>query len=130
MLRKYPSLRAFISYISEFKKTFWITALFFALANVVITLVPWLIGHLTGGLTSRSHHEIMLRTTILIVASITHDLLWRLGEMCFARWLVTLSYRFDDIVFSSVLESSYSYFVDNFTGKVSSYANRLGSDFR
>jgi ATP-binding cassette subfamily B protein len=44
--------------------------------------------------------------------------------------LVARSYRFDDAIFAAVVEHPYSYFVDKFTGKVSSYTNMLGARFR
>lgn len=130
MLRNYPSIRAFFSYVSRFRGAFWTTAGIFAIADVIITLIPWLIGRLTVGLTAHNHHEIVFWTALLVFASVGHDLIWRLGEISFVKRLVKPSYRFDDVVFRNVLRHNYSYFVNNFTGKVSSYVNNLGTSFR
>lgn len=128
-MRRFPVLLAFFSYISQFKAAFWGTAVVFALADIVITLVPWLIGQLTGSLTSQSD-SIGFWTAMVIVASIGHDLMWRAGEISYVQLLLTRGHRFDDAIFAAIMRYNYSYFVDKFTGKISSYANSLGRSFR
>jgi ATP-binding cassette subfamily B protein len=128
-MKNLHAIRAFMSYTGRFKAAFWVTAAVFAVADIVITLIPWLIGQLTTSLTSPDGN-IAFWTTMLILASVGHDLLWRMGELCFLKLLLARSYRFDDAIFAAVLEHPYSYFVDKFTGKVSSYANMLGAKYR
>lgn len=122
------AIRAFISYVSRFKARFWITAFTFAVANIVIMLVPWIIGQLTASLINND--GIVFWTTMIILASVGHNTVWRLGEILYLKLLLTQSYRFDDVVFEAIVAHPYGYFIDKFTGKVSSYANTLGSKFR
>ncbi len=106
------------------------TAAVFAMADIVITLIPWLIGKLTLNLTAHHDHGAIVWTGVLIIASVGHDILWRTAEILYLRLLMAASFEFDNIVFVNVLQHSYNYFVNNFTGKISSYANSLGRDFR
>ncbi len=128
-MKQYIAIRAFISYVGQFKRAFWVVAAVFGISDIVITLIPLLIGKLTTALTA-PHGNIALWTALLIGASVGHDMLWRAGEICYLKLLIKRSYRFDDAVFAAILEHPYSYFADQFTGKVSSYANMLGAKFR
>jgi ABC-type multidrug transport system fused ATPase/permease subunit len=128
-MKNFVAIRAFISYTSRFKRQFWITAAVFATADVVITLVPWIIGQLTASLASNDG-GIAFWTAIVIAASISHDGLWRLGEILYLKLLLAHSYRFDDAVFEAIIAHPYGYFIDKFTGKVSSYATNLGAKYR
>lgn len=128
-MKNYPGLRAFTTYINHFKLAFWGTAFSFALANIAIAIVPWLIGHLTASLTTHDG-RIVFWTAMLILASISHDFLWRTSEILYLKLLTPRTYRFDDEVFRAVVDHPYGYFVNKFTGKVSSYANMLGGKFR
>jgi len=128
-MKTHPAIHAFFSYISRFKAIFWVTATVFALADIVLAFIPWLIGQLTHALTIH-HSQIFLWTTLLIFASVGHDALWRGSEFMYLKLLVRRGHRFNDDVFAAILQQPYSYFVDKFTGKISSYANSLGRDFR
>ncbi len=128
-MKNYPAIRAFITYISRYKAAFWLTAATFAVANAILALIPWFIGQFTASLTQHPD-QIVTWTIILIAASIGHDIIWRAGEFMYLKLLLARSLRFDDVVFGEVVRHSYSYFVDKFTGKISSYANSLGRDFR
>jgi len=130
MFRSYPSIQAFVTYAGRFKRAFWITAATFAVADIIISLIPWFIGKLTNSLTHPHNGNIVVWTAVLVIASIGHDMVWRTGEFLYLKLLQTPNYRFDDVIFSNVLKHDYSYFVDNFTGKVSSYATSLGREYR
>ena len=127
-MKNFVAIQAFFSYIGRFKAAFWLTAAMFALADIVISLIPWLIGQLTHSLTD--HGSVVLWTTLLIVASVGHDLIWRASEFMYLYKLQPRGIRFDDAVFEAVVHHSYGYFVDKFTGKISSYTNTLGREFR
>ncbi len=128
-MKDYPSIRTFISYVGTFKAKFLVTLAVFAMADVVLAVTPWLIGQLTNSLTT--HNDgIQLWTALLIASSIGHDALWRSGEFMYLKLLNVPAQRFDDIVFGAVIQHDYGYFVDKFTGKLSSYANSLGREFR
>ncbi|HSW79771.1 MAG TPA: ABC transporter ATP-binding protein [Candidatus Saccharimonadales bacterium] len=130
MFKKYPAIRSFISYCGTFKKPFLATAIVFALADIVITLVPWIIGKLTGSLTSHDSSGILIWTVLVIAASVGHDIFWRSAEFMNWKLLIEPSNRYEDIVFQNVLRHDYGYFVNNFTGKISSYIASLGRSFR
>lgn len=122
------SLRAFISYAGSFKLAFWGTAAVFAISDIVLSVIPWMIGRLTNGLVT--HEHIVLWTALLIIASVSHDILWRTGEFLYLGSIFPKGQRIDDRLFAAVLEHPYGYFVDKFTGKISSYTNSLGRGFR
>ncbi|HSX33658.1 MAG TPA: ABC transporter ATP-binding protein [Candidatus Saccharimonadales bacterium] len=127
-MKKHPALQAFFSYTGRFKGTFWLTASIFAAADIVISIVPWLIGQLTHSLTTHDH--VVFWTGLLIAASVGHDVLWRAAEFAFLKLMQWRGQRLDDELFTAILQQPYSYFVDKFTGKVSSYAGSLGRQYR
>ena len=127
-MKKLPSIRAFVSYCATFKGAFWLTAATFTVSNVVLALIPWQIGQLADSLANQGN--IMLWTILLIASSVGHDMLWRAGEFCYLFTLNTRGQRIDDIIFGEVINHDYRFFVDKFTGKISSYANSLGREFR
>lgn len=127
-MKHYTSVQAFMSFIGRFKKAFWLTAAVFAVADIAIAIVPWIIGQLTSSLMQ--NNAVGLWTFWVIAASAGHDAIWRAGEIMFYKLLIPRSHRFDDEVFAAIVNYPYSYFVDKFTGKISSYASSLGRDFR
>ncbi len=136
-MKNYPSIRAFISYVSTFKGAFWLNVATFAVADAVLAAIPWLVGQLTGSLTEYTtqgdggpNDMIMFWTLALIATSVVHDSFWRLSEYVYYKLVIAHTQRFDDVIFNAVMRHNYSFFVDKFTGKVSSYANSLGREFR
>jgi ATP-binding cassette, subfamily B, bacterial len=128
-MKNFIALQAFFSYVGTYKRAFWLTAAVFALSDIVISVIPWLIGQLASSLAEH-RDTIVLWTVLLIVASIGHDALWRAGEFLYLKLINKHGQRFDDAIFAEVLKHPYGYFVDKFTGKISSYANTLGREFR
>lgn len=128
-MKHYVAIRAFISYVATFKGAFWIIAAVFAVSNIILSLIPLIIGQLTISLTQPSG-DLTFWTIMIILASIMHDAFWRCGEILYLKLLVARSHRFDDALFSAALKHDYSFFIDKFTGKISSYANSLGREFR
>ncbi len=127
-MKKNIALRAFLSYVRRYRAAFIGVATVFAVSDIVITLIPWLIGRLTNSLTAKN--DVILWTALLIIASVGHDMLWRTGEILHRKFIIRRGFEFDDEVFESTLRQPYSYFIDKFTGKVSSYARTLGEGFR
>lgn len=101
----------------------------FAVSNVILAIIPWLIGQFAGSLTG-SDSSLYFWTGLLIAASIGHDLTWRAAEFLYLKLLLPRSHRIDDHIFSAVQQHEYGFFVDKFTGKISSYTNSLGREFR
>jgi len=128
-MKHYISIRAFASYTRQFQSRFWLVAIVFALSNIIIALVPWVIGQLTNSLTQQNDN-LTLWTVMIIAVSIGHDALWRCGEILYMKLLLARSHRIDDAMFHAVLQHNYNYFVDKFTGKISSYVTSLGRDYR
>ena len=128
-MAKYVVLRAFVAYTGRFRGPVYLTTITFGLSSVAIACVPWLIGRLTGSLISRDDGAGWW-TAALIAVSIGHDLGWRGGELLFWRYLVKPGHHIDDVLFDAVLRHPYGYFVDKFTGKVSSYVTMLGREYR
>src|SRR5690349_20358924 len=110
-MKNLPAIRAFFSCISTFKKAFWATAAVFAVADLIISSIPWLIGRFTSSLTS-GNDAIVFWTTLLILASVLHDAFWRAGEYLFYRLLVRRTYEFDNHVFQTVISQPYQFFID------------------
>jgi len=128
-MKNYPSLRFFFSYIGTFRRTFWLTVLMFTVSNVILAAIPWLIGQFTESLI-QDDGNIVVWTAALIACSVGHDATWRSAEYMYLKLILKRSHSFDDVVFCAVMNHSYGYFVNKFTGKVSSYANTLGREFR
>jgi ATP-binding cassette, subfamily B, bacterial len=126
---KYPAIHAFLSYIRRYRRAFIGVALVFAVADVIISMIPWLIGQLANALTENKD-GIVLWTALLILASVGHDFLWRVGELLHRKFITRRGHEFDNVVFDAVLRQPYGFFVDKFTGKISSYAKTLGQEFR
>ncbi|HSH55670.1 MAG TPA: ABC transporter ATP-binding protein [Candidatus Limnocylindrales bacterium] len=126
---KLPSISSFISYIGRFKLPFIFTALGFALADVCIAIIPWLIGQFTSSITGQNG-TVTLWLSAVIGASVLHHILWFSAEYLFYRHLTEPTRRFDDVVFTEVMQKDYAYFTDRFTGKISSYVTTLGREFR
>ncbi len=127
-MKNNTGLRAFISYAARYKGAFWFTATLFAVANVAIAVMPWLIGQLTGSLTS--HKDIVLWTVLVIASSVSHNYLWRMSEFAYLKLILPPAHRFNNVVFDAVITQPYGYFVDKFTGKISSYTTTLGREYR
>jgi ATP-binding cassette subfamily B protein len=129
-MQEHIAIKAFCSYIRRYRSAFLGTALVFAVSDVVITAVPWLIGHLTTSLTTHNHDHAILWTAMLILASVGHNTLWRGGELLHRAFIIRRNHEFDNEIFRAILRYPYGYFIDKFTGKISSYAGMLGRDFR
>lgn len=130
--KRYASLQAYIQFIATFKGRFFAVFGLFALANIVLAIVPVFIGQFIDAVSARPLNEprIFGIVVILVAISVGHDILWRLGEWCY-RWLILRKiYEFETIVFQAVMSRRYPYFVDKFTGKISNYVTGLGREFR
>ena len=128
-MARYGVLRAFFSYTGRFRGPVYLTTVVFGVSSIAIGSVPWLIGRLTGSLISHRDGAVWW-TAALIAVSVGHDLGWRGGELLFWRYLVKPGHHIDDVLFDAVLRHPYGYFVDKFTGKVSSYITMLGREYR
>ncbi len=104
----------------------------FTVANVALAIIPVYIGKLIGVLSTQpiDSHQAYYYVWLLIGCSLVHDIGWRLSEFLYLKLLNPLAYRYENIAFRQVITKPYPYFVDKFTGKIASYVNTLGQEFR
>jgi ABC-type multidrug transport system fused ATPase/permease subunit len=130
--RKYYSLRSFASYLGRYKLRFIVAFFSFIVADFFLVIIPVFIGKLVGVLAaspSDSHHA-YIYAIILIACSSGHDLMWRLSEFLYLKLLNSVAYEYETLAFKHVIRKPYPYFVDKFTGKLSSYITTLSKEFK
>jgi len=130
--KRYYSLHAFVAYMSAYKLRMVIVLVSFIIANALIAIVPLFIGKLVGALAESSidKEQVYLFVGILIACSITHDVMWRLSEFLYVKLLNPVVISFENVLFRQVIHKPYPYFVDKFTGKVSSYITTISAEAR
>jgi len=108
-----------------------VTATFVA-ANGLLAVIPVFIGRLVAALARHpaDRGEVHLYVGVLIACSAGHDLLWRASELLYKRLILRRGYEYENLLFGRVVERPYPYFVGKFTGKISSYVEVLGREFR
>ena len=100
-----PAVRAFTSYVSQFKAGFIVTGIVFALADIATSSIPWLIGRLTSSLSNASG-QLVLWTTLVILASVGHHILWTIADLLYLKFLVGRGIQFDDTVFAAIVTAT------------------------
>jgi ABC-type multidrug transport system fused ATPase/permease subunit len=130
--KTYYSLRSFFSYMARFKWRFALVITCYAIADLLLVIIPVFIGKLIGALTADpvQQDEAILYVWILIFCSTGHNLLWRASELMYMRLLNPVAYRYENILFKYIVRKPYPYFVDKFTGKLSSYINTISEELR
>jgi ATP-binding cassette, subfamily B, bacterial len=130
--KSYYSIRSYLSYLSQFKLRMAIVMISFIIANALLVIIPVFIGKLVGTLADKpiDTGEAYLYVWLLIASSTGHDLFWRLSEILYRKLYLPISYSYETLVFEQVIHKPYPFFVDKFTGKVSSYINTLGTELR
>ncbi len=124
--------RSFFSYIAQFKPRFLLVGFGFMISNACLAVVPFFIGKLTGALAAnpvRGHEAVML-TWLLIGLSVGHSLTWHGTELLYMRFIRPLGYWYENILFRQTIRQPYPYFVDKFTGKISSYIGTISQEMR
>ena len=129
--RTYYSLRSFAAFTMQHKSAVFWTFLVFLVSSAAISIVPLLIGQLVqSAATPGSNDTIMLYIWLLIAASSGHDLLWRAGELLHRRYINPLSFTYETMLFQRIIDKPYPYFVDKFSGKISSYITTITTELR
>jgi ATP-binding cassette subfamily B protein len=119
--KTYYSLRSFIWLLREHKKGFIITFFVFLVSTVALSLLPLFIGRLVEAAAHPSStNEILLYAWILVICSGSHDLLWRAGEFLHRHFINPLRFLYETQMFHHIIQKPYPYFVDKFSGKISS----------
>ncbi len=117
---KFYSLRSFLRFFSHYKKGMAITCIIFLISNVAISIVPLLIGKLVEAASSAHSNDVIFYMWMLVIASSGHDLLWRLGELAHRHYVNPLRFLYETQLFNYVIRRPYPYFIDKFSGKISS----------
>lgn len=127
-----PALRSFLSFMGKHKLACAITFTMFIISNALIAFVPVFIGQLTGALTENpiDKYSVIVLTVILIVLSSGHNITWRLCEILYLKLIKPLSHQYENILFEKTIRQPYPYFVDKFTGQVSTYITTIRQEFR
>lgn len=64
------------------------------------------------------------------MCSIGHELAWTVADIFYLKFFNSRIYEFENLVFGAVIKQPYPYFVSKFTGKIGSYIEGLGREFR
>jgi len=131
-LRQAYSLRSFLSYMARYKLRFAITIFCFTVSNILLAIIPIFIGRLIGALSAHpvQGHQGVIYVWILILCSAGHNFTWRVSEYAYTKLISPLSFQYENIMFRQVIHKPYSYFVDKFTGKLSSYISTISQEQR
>jgi ATP-binding cassette subfamily B protein len=94
--------------------------------------LPVFIGEFVATLSAHPvpKDEVYGLVIVLIAISISHDASWRTAEWFYRKLINAKGYEFENIVFQAVISKPYPYFIDKFTGKISSYVAMIGREFR
>ncbi len=130
--KQFISLRAYVRFIAQHKGRFLTVLLLFVLADALLAVVPIFVGQFVAALAENqlSPSHVYALVGILIALSVGHDMMWRSGEWAYRALLNSKAYQFESLVFQAVIAKPYPYFVDKFTGKISSYITGISRDFR
>lgn len=104
----------------------------FAFSSALLAVMPPSIGHLIDALRSSptERNAVWLWAGILVGLSVMHDIIWHIGEFSYRRFVNPIGYLYETNLFRSVIQKPYPYFVDKFTGKISSYITTLHQELR
>jgi ATP-binding cassette, subfamily B, bacterial len=128
----YFSLKSFFTYLSNYKSRLVLLWIGFVISNILLAVMPIFIGKLVGALASApiQRSSAITYMWILIAISSLHNISWHLLELVYTKYINPIAYRYENILFKEVIEKPYPYFVDKFTGKLSSYINTTNLELR
>lgn len=126
------AIRSFLQFMSRHKLACLVTGPMFIFSNILIAFVPVYIGKLTGALAQSppNKHDAIVFTIILIVLSSGHNLTWRFSELLYLKFIKRLSHEYENLLFEKTIRQPYPYFVDKFTGQISTYITTIRQEFR
>lgn len=125
-------MRAYLRFIRPHWLKLVLTLVLFTVASAVLAAIPVVIGQLVQVL---SHSPVdtsngWILAWVLVCLSVGHDLLWRASELTYRKLLTQLNYDYENVLFGSVIDKPYQYFVDKLTGKIGSYVVMITNEFR
>lgn len=127
-----PAFKTFIEFIKPWRTKLAVSALIFVVGNLALGIMPLFIGQLTDVLDDQpvDQSHAWLLAGVLIGLSIVHNLFWRGGEFAFRAWILPISYKYESLLFGHIIKKPYPYFVDKFTGKISSNLTTISQEYR
>lgn len=131
-MTRYASLNSFLSYLGRYKLRLVVVFSVFVIADILIAIIPVFIGKLIGTLAEKpiDNDLVSFYVMALIICSSGHDIVWRLGEFLYLKLFNSLAFNYETILFQQIIQKPYPYFVDKFTGKVSSYVTTVSQELR
>lgn len=128
---RFISLRSLIAFCRPYRWGIFLTMGIMLFSAGLLMFIPVFIGKLVGAVAQNpvSTHDAWFYAWMLIACSIGHNLTWRAGEFAYRHFVNPLSFRYETHLFQAVITKPYPYFVDKFTGKVSSYISTLRTEF-
>ncbi|MCW2544196.1 MAG: transporter related [Frankiales bacterium] len=128
--RRWDALRSFSSFIRPDRKALIGVLVSFAVSDLLLAVIPYFIGRFIGALaeTPVDRHSALVFFWVLVGLSSLHDLGWRLSEYLYVQHVNPIKFRYETLVFTSIVRRPYHYFVDKFTGKVASYTTSLSDE--
>jgi ATP-binding cassette subfamily B protein len=125
------SLRSLLAFCRPYRFGLILTIGTLMFSAGLLALMPVFIGKLVGALGQQplNTHDAWLYAWLLVACSTGHSMTWRLGEFAYRHFVNPISFAYETHLFKAVINQPYPYFVDKFTGKVSSYISTLRSEF-
>lgn len=125
------SLRSLLAFCRPYRFGLVLTIGTLMFSAGLLSLIPVFIGKLIGALGQQplNTHDAWLYAWLLVACSTGHSMTWRLGEFAYRHFVNPISFAYETHLFKAVINQPYPYFVDKFTGKVSSYISTLRSEF-
>ncbi|MFZ1248735.1 MAG: ABC transporter transmembrane domain-containing protein, partial [Candidatus Saccharimonadales bacterium] len=125
------SLRSLFAFCRPYRWGISLTMGIMLFSSGLLMLIPIFIGKLVGAVAQHpvSAHSAWFYAWMLIACSVGHNLTWRAGEFAYRHFVNPLSFRYETQLFRVIIAKPYPYFVDKFTGKISSYISTLRTEF-
>lgn len=129
---RFIGLKAYLRFIMPFWPKIVFVLLIFIVANAALAIIPVVIGQLVQTLsqTPADMNQGWVLAWVLIGLSAGHDILWRVAEFSYRGFLTRINYDFENLLFQSVINKPYAFFVGKLTGKVGTYITLISTQFR
>ena len=129
---RYKALRLFVQFILIHKRMYGFVLILFFIAGLAINLVPYMTGLLTTAVTTTpiDAGRIWYIAFLFISCNLVHWFFWHVAEYVYSQYILRDLFQFDSWVFRQVISRDYDYYVNRFSGKISSYMSSLGREFR
>ena len=118
-----PYLLSYLNHIRGGKWKFIVVIILFMISQIFLVIVPLFIGLLVDAASSNMNDLVWKYAWILVALSTLHQVTWHIAEYVYLRLIQVYNFTFETRLFQTVIASPYPYFVNKFSGKISSYIN-------